>query len=287
MVRNQPVQHGAQIAGYQVEREIGRGGMSTVYLATDLRLGRDVALKVLAPQLTSDDAMRRRFLHESRAAAAIDHPHIVPIFGAGEADGLLYIAMRHVPGPDWGALMDGEGLLPVTDTLRIAAQVASALDAAHAHRLVHGDVKPGNILLAGNVGDDSHYAYLSDFGMSKPMLHEPSFTSVGAFVGTLDYVSPEQVSGRPVDGRGDLYSLACMVYHALAGGPVFRRDDDMALLWAHQYDAPPALSQWRPDLEPAVDRVMAKALAKALEDRHGSCREFVAELFAATDGRAS
>ncbi|MET9469926.1 serine/threonine-protein kinase [Streptomyces sp. NPDC006544] len=273
------------MAGYQVECEIGRGAMSTVYRAKDLRLGRTVALKVLAPDLASSDAIRRRFLHESRAAAAIDHPHIVPIFGAGEADGVLYIAMRHVAGPDLGALLDRDGPLPVTGALRIGAQVASALDAAHEHGLVHGDVKPGNILLA-NVGDDPHYAYLSDFGMSKPTLADASFTTVGEFVGTLDYVSPEQISGRPVDGRGDLYSLACVVYEALAGGPVFQRDDGMALLWAHQYDAPPDLSARRPDLAPAVDGVMAKAMAKSLQDRYGSCREFVAELFAATGGRA-
>ncbi|MEU6882922.1 serine/threonine-protein kinase [Streptomyces sp. NPDC046712] len=286
MARHQPIQLGTQIAGYQVEHEIGRGGMSVVYLATDLRLGRAAALKVLAPELTLIDDLRRRFINESRVAAAIDHPHIVPIYASGESDGVLYIAMRYVAGPDLGALLDRDGPLPVTDALGIAAQVASALDAAHENGLVHGDVKPGNILVAASgVGDDP-YAYLMDFGLAKPSL-DASSTSVGEFVGTLDYVAPEQISGRPVDGRGDLYSLACVVYEVLAGGPVFQRDDDMALLWAHQYDQPPELSGARPGLAPAVDSVMAKALAKASDDRFGSCREFVEELFSAAGGLAS
>ncbi|MFF9788612.1 serine/threonine-protein kinase [Streptomyces nigrescens] len=286
MVRYQPIQLGAQIAGYQVEREIGRGGMGVVYLAKDLRLGRAVALKVLAPELTRSDAFRRRFIRESRVAAAIDHPHIVPIFASGESDGVLYTAMRYVSGPDLGTLLDRDGPLPVTGVMRIAAQVASALDAAHEHHLVHGDVKPGNILVAtSDVGDDP-YAYLMDFGLAKPSL-DASFTTVGEFVGTVDYVTPEQISGRPVDGRGDLYSLACVVYEALAGEPVFQRDDAVALLWAHQYDPPPELSENRPGLASAVDSVMAKAMAKAPEDRYGSCREFVAELVSAAGGRAS
>lgn len=271
-----------------MEREIGRGGVGVVYLAKDLRLGRVVALKVLAPELTPRDAFRRRFLNESRMAAAIDHPHIVPIFGAGEANGVLYIAMRYVSGPTLGALLDRDGPLSVTSAMRIARQVASALDAAHEFGLVHRDVKPGNILLArSDVGDDPYHAYLMDFGMAKPSLEEVSFTSVGQFVGTLDYVSPEQISGRPVDGRGDLYSLACVVYEALAGSSVFQSDDDMALLWAHRYDRPPELSSRCPGLPSAVDHVMTKALAKEPEHRYSSCREFVAELISATGGRAS
>ncbi|MDD9381093.1 serine/threonine-protein kinase [Streptomyces sp. ZAF1911] len=286
MARNQPIQLGAEIAGYQVEREIGRGGMGVVYLAKDLRLGRAVALKVLAPGLTRDDALRRRFIHESRMAAAIDHPHIVPIFASGESNGVLYIAMRYVPGPDLGTLLDRDGPLPVTGALRIAAQVASALDAAHENHLVHGDVKPGNILVATSGVDGDPYAYLMDFGLAKPSLDE-SFSTVGDFVGTLDYLAPEQISGGPVDGRGDLYSLACVVYEALAGEPAFQGDGGMALLWAHQYDPPPVLSGKRPGLAPAIDGVMAKAMAKAPEDRYGSCREFVAELISSAGGQAT
>ncbi|MGW0392075.1 serine/threonine-protein kinase [Streptomyces sp. NPDC003042] len=277
---------GKQIAGYRVERMIGRGGMAVVYCAKDLRLDRTVALKLIAPERARDDTFRRRFTHESRVAAKIDHPHIVPIFEAGEIDGVLYIAMRYVAGPDLRALLDREGPLPVATALRIAAQVASALDAAHEHDLVHRDVKPGNILVAeGTDSDHPEHVYLTDFGLTKKSLSLTGFTAAGEFVGTLDYMAPEQISGRPVDGRCDLYSLACVVYESLAGGPPFDPDEDVArLLWAHQYDQPPPLSERRPGIAPAADEVLAKALAKAPEDRYGSCLEFVAALRAATGG---
>lgn len=231
---------GRQIAGYRVESEIGRGGMAVVYRALDLRLDRTVALKLLAPELVRNDTFRKRFTHESRVAAAIDHPHIVPVFEAGEAEGILYIAMRFVAGQDLRALIDRQGPLPVGTAVRIAAQVASALDAAHDHDLVHRDVKPGNILVAaGTDSDHPEHVYLTDFGLTKKSLSLTGFTSVGQFVGTLDYVAPEQISGRPVDGRCDVYSLACVVQETLTGLPPFQRDDDMALLWAHQFDPPP------------------------------------------------
>ncbi|MDT0569212.1 serine/threonine-protein kinase [Streptomyces sp. DSM 3412] len=277
---------GRQIAGYRVEREIGRGGMAVVYQARDLRLERTVALKLLAPELARNDTFRRRFTHESRVAAAIDHPHIVPVFEAGETDGVLYIAMRYVAGSDLRHLLDREGPLPVTTATRIAAQVASALDAAHDHGLVHRDVKPGNILVAqGTDSDHPEHVYLTDFGLTKKSLSLTGFTTVGQFVGTLDYVAPEQISGKPVDGRCDVYSLACVVHETLVGRPPFQRDDDMALLWAHQYDQPPPLTGVRPDLPPAVDHVMATALAKSPDDRYDSCLSFVAALRAAGTAR--
>ncbi|MGW1884467.1 serine/threonine-protein kinase [Streptomyces sp. NPDC001970] len=273
---------GAQIAGYRVEREIGRGGMAVVYRAKDLRLDRTVALKLLAPELARNDTFRRRFTHESRVAAAIDHPHIVPIFEAGETDGVLYIAMRYVSGLDLRALLDRDGPLPVRAVARIGTQVASALDAAHEHDLVHRDVKPGNVLVAkGTDSEHPEHVYLTDFGLTKKSLSLTGFTTVGEFVGTLDYVAPEQISGRPVDGRCDLYSLACVVYEMLTGRPPFQRDEDMALLWAHQYDQPPALSEKRPGIAPGLDEVLAKALAKVPDDRYDSCLEFVAALRAA------
>ncbi|MFG2301209.1 serine/threonine-protein kinase [Actinacidiphila glaucinigra] len=273
---------GAQIAGYRVEREIGRGGMAVVYCARDLRLDRMVALKLLAPELARNDTFRRRFTHESRVAAAIDHPHIVPIFEAGETDGVLYIAMRYVSGLDLRALFDRDGPLPVATALRIATQVASALDAAHEHDLVHRDVKPGNVLVAkGTDSDHPEHVYLTDFGLTKKSLSLTGFTTVGEFVGTLDYVAPEQISGRPVDGRCDQYSLACVVYESLTGGLPFEREEDMALLWAHQYDQPPPLTERRPDIPPGMDDAMAKALAKVPEDRFASCLEFVGALRAA------
>ncbi|MET7497924.1 serine/threonine-protein kinase [Streptomyces sp900116325] len=270
---------GRKIADYRVESEIGRGGMAVVYRARDLRLDRTVALKLLAPELARNDTFRKRFTHESRVAAAIDHPHIVPVFEAGETEGILYIAMRYVAGQDLRALIDRQGPMQFATAVRIAAQVASALDAAHDHDLVHRDVKPGNILIAaGTDSDHPEHVYLTDFGLTKKSLSLTGFTSVGQFVGTLDYVAPEQISGRPVDGRCDVYSLACVVFETMAAAPPFQRDDDMALLWAHQFDPPPPLTGRRPDLPPAVDDVLAKALAKSPDDRYDSCLQFVAAL---------
>ncbi|MEW1551106.1 serine/threonine-protein kinase [Streptomyces tsukubensis] len=276
---------GKRIADYRIEEEIGRGGMAVVYRARDLRLDRTVALKLLAPELARNDTFRRRFTHESRVAAAIDHPHIVPVFEAGEADGLLYIAMRYVPGRDLRALLRREGPLPMATAGRIAAQTASALDAAHRHDLVHRDVKPGNVLVdEGTDSDHPEHVYLTDFGLTKKSLSLTGFTTVGQFVGTLDYVAPEQISGRPVDGRCDVYGLACVVFEMLGGAPPFQRDDDMALLWAHQFDPPPHLTGRRPDLPAAVDEVLIRALAKVPDDRYGSCGAFVTALRAAATG---
>ncbi|MFE6280861.1 serine/threonine-protein kinase [Streptomyces sp. NPDC057877] len=270
---------GRQIAGYRIEEEIGHGGMAVVYRARDLRLERTVALKLLAPELARNVTFRLRFTRESRVAAAIDHPHIVPVFEAGETDGVLYIAMRYVPGSDLRHLLDRAGPLPPGTALRIATQVASALDAAHEHGLVHRDVKPGNVLVArGTDSDHPEHVYLTDFGLTKKSLSLTGFTRVGQFVGTLDYIAPEQISGRPVDGRCDVYALACVVHELLTGHPPFRRDDDMALLWAHQYDDPPLLTAGRPDLPPAVDPVFAQAMSKSPEDRHESCLAFVTAL---------
>ncbi|MDI3408803.1 serine/threonine-protein kinase [Streptomyces cavernicola] len=276
---------GRTIAGYRLEDEIGRGGMAVVYRAHDLRLGRTVAVKLLAPELARNDTFRKRFAHESRVAASIDHPHIVPIFEAGEAEGVLFIAMRHVKGQDLRVLLDRAGRMPLGTACRIALQVASALDAAHAHDLVHRDVKPGNVLVTdGTDSDHPEHVYLTDFGLTKKSLSLTGFTRVGQFVGTLDYVAPEQISGRPVDGRCDVYSLGCVVFEMLTGAPPFRREEDMALLWAHQYDPPPPLTDLRPDLPRGVDAVFARALAKAPDDRYGTCLGFVTELRAA--GRA-
>ncbi|MCX5000003.1 serine/threonine-protein kinase [Streptomyces longwoodensis] len=276
---------GRQVAGYRIEGELGRGGMAVVYRARDLRLDRTVALKLLAPELARNDTFRRRFTHESRVAAAIDHPHIVPIFEAGETDGVLYIAMRYVEGSDLRHLLDRKGPLPLPTAVRIAAQVASALDAAHEHGLVHRDVKPGNILVArGTDSDHPEHVYLTDFGLTKKSLSLTGFTTVGQFVGTLDYVAPEQISGKPVDARCDVYGFACVVYECLAGHPPFRRDDDMALLWAHQYDDPPPPTASRPGLPAGVDAVFGRALAKTPEARHDTCLAFVAELRAAGRG---
>jgi hypothetical protein len=272
---------GEQVAGYQVQEQIGRGGMAVVYRALDLRLGRLVALKVLAPDLGEDDAFRQRFIRESRAAAGVDHPHIIPVFEAGEASGVLFIAMRYVSHGDVRSLLDAEGRLTAARTAAITSQVASALDAAHAYGLVHRDVKPGNMLLGEASGRGSEHVYLSDFGLSKYSLSPSTLTSTGQFLGTLDYVSPEQIQGQPVDGRADQYALACTVVEMLTGAPPFHRDDTTALMWAQLEAEPPRPSERRPDLPSAVDQVIARAMAKSPASRYPTCRDFAAALSAA------
>ncbi|MGW1764167.1 serine/threonine-protein kinase [Streptomyces sp. NPDC002073] len=276
---------GRQVAGYRVESELGRGGMAVVYLARDVRLGRRVALKVLAPELARNDSFRQRFMHESRAAAAIDHPHIVPVFEADEADGLLFIAMRYVNGHDLQTVLDRGGPLDAEAAVRIATQVASALDAAHDHDLVHRDVKPANILVAAGVDEDHpEHVYLADFGLTKKSLSLSGVTSFGDIVGTVDYMAPEQVEGIAVDGRCDLYSLACVVHAALTGAPPFRRTNDVSVLLAQKNDPPPPLSSLRPGLPLALDDVLAKALAKAPGDRYDTCLQFTGALRRAARG---
>ena len=274
---------GEQLAGYQIQEQIGRGGMAVVYRALDLRLGRVVALKVLAPQLGEDEAFRQRFIRESRALAGVDHPHIIPVFEAGEAGGVLFIAMRYVEHGDVRWLLDTEGRLSPSRVCEITVQVASALDAAHTHGLVHRDVKPGNMLLSVTSNDTDH-VYLSDFGLSKHSLTPSTLTSTGQFLGTLDYVSPEQIQGHPVDGRADQYALACTVVEMLTGAPPFRHDDSMAIMWAQLESEPPRVTQRRPELPPAVDEVIAAAMAKSPASRYPTCRDFALALKAACTG---
>jgi Protein kinase domain len=274
---------GAQIAGYQIGEQIGTGGMAVVYRALDLRLGRHVALKVLAPRLAEDDAFRQRFIRESRAAAGVDHPHIIPVFEAGETDGVLFIAMRYVSAGDVRTLIQAEGTLPPARASAIASQAASALDAAHAHGLVHRDVKPGNILL-DSVGGRDH-VYLADFGLSKHSLAATTLTAAGQFMGTLDYVSPEQIQGHPADGRADQYALACTVVEMLAGTPPYKRDESMALLWAQLEAPPPLVTELRPDLPPELNRVMSTALAKSPKDRYPTCAAFAAAVAVACEAK--
>ena len=268
-----------QIASYEMVEELGRGGMAVVYRARDVRLGRWVALKVLGEDLARDEAFRRRFIRESRAAAAVDHPNIIPIFDAGEANGVLFIAMRYVGGQDVHSLLNRMGPLPSARATGIVAQVASALDAAHACGLVHRDVKPANMLLDGLAEDGSQdHVYLSDFGISKTSQSTTNLTLTGQVLGTLNYLAPEQIEGRGVDGRADAYSLACAAFEMLAGVPPFRREQSLAVMWAQLSAPPPPLTSMRRDLPPAVDQVMARGLAKPPEDRYPSCRAFAAAL---------
>ena len=280
---------GSMIAGYRIDSLIGRGGMAVVYRAEDMRLGRKVALKLLPPQLAGNEQFRQRFIQESRMAASLDHPNIVPIYEAGEADGQLFIAMRYVVGPDLkGLLADQGGQLPLDWALRLFAQIGDALDSAHRAGLVHRDVKPANILVAESqehAGDArGHHAYLTDFGLTKRTSElSGGLTGTGHFLGTVDYVSPEQIQGRPVTSRTDIYALGCVLYECLTGLPPFRRDDDAALLWAHLVGTPSPIAAIRPDVPEAVDAVVARAMAKNPADRYGSCEELVWALESALD----
>jgi DNA-binding beta-propeller fold protein YncE len=270
---------GSYVAGYRLEERIGSGGMAAVFRAYDQRLDRLVALKILAPALGTDEAFRQRFIRESRAAAAVDDPHIIPVFAAGESEGVLFIAMRLVRGGDVRSLIDRIGPLPAGRAAEIIFQAASALDAAHARGLVHRDVKPANMLLeASQSADRPDHVYLSDFGLSKASLAVTGLTATGQFLGTLDYVAPEQIEGRPVDGRTDQYGLACAAFELLAGEPPFRRRDSVAVMYAQLNEPPPPLSVRRPDLPAEADAVIGRALAKSAADRYASCRDFAAAL---------
>lgn len=270
---------GTLIAGYRLEERIGRGGMASVYRAFDTRLHRRVALKILTPGQYFDEAFRRRFVRESRAAAAVEDPHIIPVFDAGEYDGVLYIAMRYVRGGDVRSQIDRYGPLPIGQVTELVAQVASALDAAHAAGLVHRDVKPANMLLERSPAEMRRdHVYLSDFGLSKTSSQVSGLTATGQFLGTLDYIAPEQIRAQPVDGRADQYALACSVFEMLSGQPPFRRDQDVSVMYAHLSEQPPSLRERRPELPEQVDEVMARALSKAPADRYPTCGDLAAAL---------
>lgn len=265
--RQPSVSTGSRIAGYELQREIGRGSTGVVYCARDLRLDRTVALKLLPPELARNETFRRRLVHAARVVNEIDHPHMVPTFEAGESDGVLYIAMRYIHAPNLRLLLDQDGAMAVAPAMRIAEHVASALDSAHAHGLVHGAVDPRKVLVV--LGEDDGlplYAYLTDFGTAGPL-------------------PDEDFEGPGVNAAVDRYALACLVYETLAGEPVFPQGGGEGVRWLQQYAEPHFLSQMCPGLPPDVDGVMRTALAKAPGDRYRSCREFVSELRAAIDGR--
>jgi ABC-type branched-subunit amino acid transport system substrate-binding protein len=253
---------GTELGGYRIEALLGRGGMGVVYRAYDLALERNVALKLLAPELAEDVRFRERFHRESRLAASLDDPAIVPIYDAGEAADRLYIAMRLVEGTDLKRLLAEEGVLEPERALRLLEQVAEALDAAHERGLVHRDVKPSNVLI-----DERGHCYLADFGLSRRLGDQTPAVASGRSLGTVDYVAPEQIRGDELDGRADVYSLGCMLYECLAGRPPFGRTSDTAVVFAHLQEEPPAL----PGLEP----VILKALAKEPDDRYQTGRELI------------
>jgi serine/threonine protein kinase len=272
---------GETFGGYAIESLLGRGGMGAVYLATHARLARNVALKVIAPERAHDAEFRARFLRESQLAASLDHPSVIPIYDAGEVDGILFLAMRYVSGPSLQTLLRARGTVSAAEALRLAEQIGGALDAAHEAGLVHRDVKPANILLSESL----EQAYLCDFGLAK-QTSEHGMTETGSFLGTVDYCAPEQVEGRGVDGPADLYSLGAVLFHCLAGQPPYPRKTDFAVLEAHLRDPPPALSTVRAGFPAAFDGVFATAMAKYPEVRYASAEELTAAFGEALAGDA-
>ncbi len=278
---------GSRVAGYVIEEKLGSGGMAVVFRARDEALGRLTALKVLAPALADDAEFRIRFLRESRSVAAVEEPHIVPVYAAGEADGVLYLATRFVAGGDLaGLLKRAGGTLDPARAAALITQVASALDAAHAVGLVHRDVKPGNVLIDDAPGRSEH-AYLSDFGLSKAISSATGITASGVFLGTPDYCAPEQIAGRPpVSARSDQYSLACVAFHMLTGTVPYPREESVATLFAHLHDPVPSPTSILPGLPGGVDSVLAKAMAKEPSQRYASCGDFASALRAAVQSPA-
>jgi serine/threonine-protein kinase len=273
------VLEGAHIAGCRLEAVAGRGGMGIVYRATQLSLARPVAVKLIAPEHAADEGFRERFERESRMAAAIEHPNVIPVYGAGEEDGRLYLVMRWVAGTDLHRLLRSEGRQEPLRATEIVGQVGDALDAAHAAGLVHRDVKPANVLLSGE------HAYLADFGLTRLAGTDPAITSTGQFLGTVDYMAPEQFRREAVDARADVYALGCVLYAALTGTPPFPRETVPATMLAHMND-PPAPPSDTPGVSRDFDRVLARALAKAPEDRYPSAGDLGRAALAAAEGRS-
>jgi len=259
---------GDEFAGYRVESQLGRGGMGVLYLALEPGLERRVALKLIAPEAAADEVFARRFAEESRIAASIEHPNVVPIYAAGEEAGVPYIAMRYVAGADLARRLAREGRLVPPAAVELIAQVAGGLDAIHAAGLVHRDVKPANVLLSGAEG--AEHAYITDFGVARNVSTESGLTQTGRFVGTLDYVAPEQISGGHVDARADVYALGCLLFKLLTGEVPFPKEGDAARLFAHLNDPPPAPSLWVPEVSMALDDVVIRSMSKSPEDRYPS-----------------
>jgi len=261
---------GTELLGYRIEALVGRGGMGVVYRAYDPRLKRNVALKLIAPELSEDARFRERFLVETELAASLEHPNVVPVHDAGEVDGQLYLVMRYVEGGELKTLLQRDGAREPGRTVAVCGQVGAALDAAHARGLVHRDVKPSNVLL-----DEHGHAYLADFGLSRRLADPGSPGVDGRSVGTPAYASPEQIRGDDVDGRTDVYSLGCMVYECLTGQPPFPHSSELAVLFAHMEEPPPKPSEREPGLPGAIDPVIATAMAKSPDDRYVSCSELI------------
>ncbi len=268
---------GTVIAGYRIEERIGRGGMGVVYRAQHLNLQRRAAIKIIAPDLAESEGFRERFTREARIAAALQHPNIVTVYDAGEVDGMLYLAMQFIKGEDLAAILRRETRLRPYRAIDVCRQVASALDAAHAMGLIHRDVKPANVLIEGR------NAFLTDFGLTKQTGTQAQLTRAGDMVGTIHYVAPEQIEGRRVSARTDVYALGCLLYHCLSGQVPFAHETDVAVIYAHLSEQAPKLSELRPELPDGLDAVMAKALDKSPDRRFPSCSDMISAARAVID----
>ncbi len=264
---------GTTLGGFTIEAVVGQGATGVVYRARDAA-GQVVAVKVLNATLAADDRFRRRFLREAALAAELEHPHVVPVVATGDDAGVLFLAMAHVDGADLRTLIRAGGAFEPDRALMLLDGIADALDAAHAIGLVHRDVTPGNVLVG--TADGHETAYLGDFGLARHASTPTSLTGERSFVGTIDYIAPEQIRGDELDGRADQYSLACVLYECLTGAQPFARDSDVATVFAHLNERPPGVVALAPDLPQAVDGVLARGLAKEPADRYADCRALVA-----------
>src|ERR1700754_2037632 len=272
---------GATFAEHVIRGVAGRGGMGIVYRAMHVPLKREVALKVIAPPVSSDEEFRARFRNEFEAAASIVHPNVIPIYHAGEEDGLLFVTMRYVEGVDLARLVAMETELDPVRASILIGHVAAALDAAHAHGLVHRDVKPANVLIEG-AGEVEH-ALLTDFGLTKRLQSDQKVTRTGTVIGTFDYTAPEQLDERPVTARTDVYALGCVLFQSLTGRVPYPRDSVAATMFAHFDAPPPKVTTFVPEAPEALDEVIAKALAKNPDDRYQSAGDVARAALAAVD----
>ena len=275
---------GTLVGGFRISEPLGAGAMGEVYLAETVESGDSVAVKIIAAGPSRDTRFRERFERECALAASLQHPNVVTTIASGETGGHLYLAMEYVEGADLREILRREAPLETSRTLRVVSQVADALDAAHELGLVHRDVKPGNILVTERDGDER--ALVCDFGLARHVSSVSSLTGDRGFVGTIDYVPPEQVHGNQVDRRSDLYSLGCVLFECLVGARPFERESELAVVFAHLNDPPPRPTEFRPDLPAAWDEFFATALAKEPNERFGSGRELVEAATAAASGKS-
>jgi serine/threonine protein kinase len=281
-LRGSQLESGFVIAGYRIDELISRGGMGVVYRVTNVALNRIYALKVLAPELAGDEAFRERFKREMRIAASIRHPNVVGIHYAGEDEGLLFFVMDFVYGTDLREMLRKSGAVEPSRAVDLLTQFAAALDAAHARGLVHRDVKPANILIT--VQDGEEHAYLTDFGVAKRFDSVAGLTAHGAVVGTVDYMSPEQITGSHTDARTDIYALGCVFFQMLTGKIPYDHENSVAKLFAHVHEPPPPLDGALADLFPTFGQVLDKAMAKEPSDRYLSAGDFARDAAAALRG---